>query len=97
MLGSLNTESPAGIESLSGQESPGGVAYETVRDFRFVSREGVVFGACLCIIGIIVWRFKHVRGSGDNILDAGHTNSSSQLVSICAETADNPKFNRWSP
>jgi hypothetical protein len=36
-----------------------------------MSTAALVFGIVLCVIGYVVWQFKHVRGIGDGILTAG--------------------------
>jgi hypothetical protein len=35
---------------------------------RLLSREGVLFGFALALVGGIIWQFKHMRGVGDGVL-----------------------------
>ena len=35
---------------------------------RLLSREGVLFGLALAIVGAVIWQFKHIRGIGDGVL-----------------------------
>jgi hypothetical protein len=70
-LGHAKSESPTPVEAVSKSVSEQGLAYENTRDFRLLSTEGIAFGIIVAVIGVVVWRFKHVRGIGDGLLAAG--------------------------
>jgi hypothetical protein len=53
-LSGTETDFAAAVEATSGISSERGVAYETRRDFRLLSTEGVVYGAIVLLIGLIV-------------------------------------------
>jgi hypothetical protein len=67
----VTADQHAPAEILRRQSSQLNAPMHTKADLRLFSREGAALGFILVGGGLIIWRFKHVRGIGDGVLTGG--------------------------
>jgi hypothetical protein len=70
-LGTVQAEMPVSADWLATQETQMPLGVEPTLEFRLLSAQGIIFGGVVLVIGLLVWRFKHVRAIGDNMVTAG--------------------------
>jgi hypothetical protein len=62
---------PAPVEAISRTESTPDIVYESDREFRLLSPEGIAYGSIVLFIGLTMCFCELLRGIGGNIIAAG--------------------------